>query len=118
MQTQIQAPIAQIGEHVGIELGTKLVKDYFDAYPEQAYGHVIGRAIIDKILAQQGCEGITIYPGLDESGKKTLVYAGVDAKGKIILEIPVVQPDGTIRITEGIVADRSIPSGDEPVTLW
>ena len=115
MQTQIQTPIAQIGEHVGIELGTKLVKDYFDAYPEQAYGHVIGRAIMDKILAQPGCEGIVVYPALNESGNKTLVYAGIDAKGKAIIQIPIVQTDGVIRYEDGVVGDRSIPSGgDDP----
>ncbi|PSL32280.1 hypothetical protein [Chitinophaga ginsengisoli] len=111
MQTQTQQrPIAQIGEHVGIELGTKLVKDYFDAYPEQAYGHVIGRAIMDKILAQPGCEGVVIYPALNENGKKTLVYAGIDAKGKAIVKIPIVKTDGVIHFEDGIVADRSIPS--------
>lgn len=115
MQTQIQTPIAQIGEHVGIELGTKLVKDYFDAYPEQAYGHIIGRAIMDKILAQPGCEGIVVYPALNESGQKTLVYAGIDAKGKAIIQIPIVQTDGVIRYEDGVVGDRSIPSGgDDP----
>ncbi|SFF09625.1 hypothetical protein SAMN05518672_11622 [Chitinophaga sp. CF118] len=113
MQTQTQIPVAQIGEHVGIELGTKLVKDYFDAYPEQAYGHVIGRAIMDKILAQPGCEGIIIYPALDESGKRTLVYAGIDAKGKAIVKIPIVNTDGVIRFEDAIVADRAVPSGDE-----
>lgn len=122
MQTQThQRPIAQIGEHVGIELGTKLVKDYFDAYPEQAYGHVIGRAIMDKILAQPGCEGVVIYPALNENGKKTLVYAGIDAKGKAIVKIPIVNTDGAIHFEDGIVADRAIPSGgdeegiDDPV---
>ncbi|SFF09782.1 hypothetical protein SAMN05518672_11631 [Chitinophaga sp. CF118] len=113
MQTQTQTPIAQIGEHVGIELGTKLVKDYFDAYPEQAYGHVIGRTIMDKILAQPGCEGIIVYPALDESGKRTLVYAGIDAKGKAIVKIPIVNTDGVIRFEDAIVADRSIPTGDD-----
>lgn len=127
MQTQThQRPIAQIGEHVGIELGTKLVKDYFDAYPEQAYGHVIGRAIMDKILAQPGCEGIIVYPALDENGKRTLVYAGIDAKGKAIVKIPVVQTDGAIRFDDGIIADRAGTGGgdgDDPgdtgiTTAW
>ncbi|SFF09822.1 hypothetical protein SAMN05518672_11634 [Chitinophaga sp. CF118] len=110
-----QTPVAQIGEHVGIELGTKLVKDYFDAYPEQAYGHVIGRAIIDKILAQPGCEGIIIYPALNEDGRRTLVYAGVDAKRKAIVKIPIVNTDGVIRFEDAIVADRSDDDGEDPI---
>lgn len=117
--TITQPSVAQIGEHVGIELGTKLIKDYFDAYPEQAYGHVIGRAIVDQILAQPGCEGIIVYPALDESGKRTLVYGGVDAEGKPIVKIPVIGTDGVLRHKEGIVADRAIPSDpDEDVSFW
>lgn len=106
-KTITQGPVAQIGEHVGLELGTKLVKDYFDTYPEQAYGNIIGRDIIDKILAQPGCEGIAIYPALNEDGKRTLVYGGIDAEGKPIIKIPVVGKDGAIRFQEGIVADMS-----------
>lgn len=112
--TSINTSVAQIGEHVGIELGTKLVKDYFDAYPEQAYGHVVGRAIMDKILAQPGCEGIIIYPALDESGRRTLVYGGIDADGKPIIKIPVVDTEGVLRYKEGIVADKvNPPPGDD-----
>jgi hypothetical protein len=119
--TSINTSVAQIGEHVGIELGTKLVKDYFDAYPEQAYGHVVGRAIMDEILAQPGCEGIIIYPALDESGKRTLVYGGIDAEGKPIIKIPVVDTEGVFRYKEGIVADRVYTPDSESVTdgtLW
>ena len=115
METTItKVPVAQIGEHVGIELGTKLVKDYFDAYPEQAYGHVVGRAIIDKILAQPGCEGLIIYPALNNEGKRTVVYAGIDAEGKAIVKIPFVGKDGAVRYQEGIVADFGgvFPPGD------
>lgn len=102
-----QKTVSQIGEHIGIELGTKMVKDYFDAYPEHAQGYVIGRTIIDKILAQPGCEGITIYPALDETGKQTLVYAGIDAKGEQISKVPVVGTNGDIRFEEGTIGDRT-----------
>ena len=70
METLIETSVAQIGGNVGIEYGTKLVKDYFDTYPEQAYGHIIGRRIIDKILAQPGCQGLTIYPALNEDRRE------------------------------------------------
>lgn len=116
--TIIQTPVAQIGEDVGLELGTKLVKDYFDAYPDQAYGHIIGRDILDKILAQPGCQGITIYPALDENGTRTLVYGGVDAEGKVIVKIPFVGPDGALQYKNGIVADRAISSDGEDVSWW
>jgi hypothetical protein len=121
MQDQtLQIPVAQIGGHVGIELGTKLVKDYFDAYPEQAYGNVVGKDILQKILAQPGCEGLAIYPALNEEGKRTVVYAGVDAEGKIIERIPVVDATGAIRFKEGIVADFGgvFPCPDDGCGGW
>ena len=108
METLTKTPIAQIGEDVGLEYGTKLVKDYFDAYPEQAHGHIIGRRIIDKILAQPGCQGLTIYPALNKDGMRTLVYAGIDMEG---------------RPMKGIVADMGgLPPGgvgdDDPELDW
>ena len=100
METLTKTPVAEIGADVGLEYGTKLVKDYFDTYPEQAYGHIIGRRIIDQILAQPGCHGLTIYPALNEEGKRTLVYAGIDIEGRPI---------------KSIVADMSQwPPGYEP----
>jgi|APAra7269096714_1048519.scaffolds.fasta_scaffold22842_3 hypothetical protein len=106
-----QTSVSQIGEHIGIELATKMVKDFFDAYPEHAEGYTIGRSIIDKILAQPGCEGITIYPALDENGKKTLVYAGIDAQKEVITQVPIVGTNGDIRFEEGTVGDRVMNPG-------
>ncbi len=66
---------------------------------------------IDKILAQPGCEGITIYPALDENGKKTLVYAGIDAQKEVITQVPIVGTNGDIRFEEGTVGDRVMNPG-------
>ena len=46
-----------------------------------------GGKIIEEILAQPGCVGIRFFDAINETGVKTLVYAGIDAKGKNILEI-------------------------------
>lgn len=99
-------PIAQIGEHIGLELGTKMVKDFFDAYPGLAFGHTIGKEIVQKLLSQPDCNGITIYPALNEAGKPTLVFAGVDAQGKTILSYPIVSSDGSLDFEEGMIVDR------------
>jgi hypothetical protein len=109
------------GFYIPIELQTvsKLIKDYYDAYPEQAHRHVIGRAIVDKILAQPRCEGLIIYPALNEEGQRTLVYGGIDADGRPITKIPVVAPDGSPRLQEAIIADRAGPADpDAPDTGW
>jgi hypothetical protein len=107
MTTQeVEVKIASIGEAVGLKLGTKMVKDFFDAYPEQARSYVIGKEIINAIFAQPDCQGIILCQALDELGKQTLVYAGVDQYGKPIITYPVVTPNGTLKMEEGIVADR------------
>ena len=38
--------------------------------------------------------------------KKHLVYVGIDAKGKNILEITTVNDHGKLAVTEGMSADR------------
>jgi len=42
---------------------------------------VYARSIFDRILAQEGCAGIRLYPALDERGRQTTLIVGVDAKG-------------------------------------
>jgi hypothetical protein len=43
------------------------------------------RGIFEKILKQKRCKGIRFYPGLDEDGQVTLLFAGVDGEGNDIL---------------------------------
>ena len=104
-ETKTQA-IAQIGEHIGMELGTTMVKSFFDAYPQLAFGHTIGREIVAKIMAQPDCSGISIFPALNEAGKCTLVFAGVDAKGQMISSYPIVTSDGSLELKEALIVDR------------
>ncbi len=110
MQTKIAAKkINEIGEHVGLELGTQMVKAYFDKYPDQGRIFMVGKDIIEQILAQPGCEGIGLATALDEEGRSTLVYLGLDAKGKPITEYAEVNELGEISLKEAIVADRILP---------
>ena len=97
---------ANVGEHIGYELGAKMIKDYFDQHQETGY-QFIGRNIIEKILAQPGCIGINLFRALNENGEKTLVITGVNEIGKPIIEITAVNPEGEINKIEGIVADRN-----------
>jgi hypothetical protein len=107
LTSELKIEIANIGENVGLALGTKMVKDYYDTYPDNASAYIIGKEIITKILAQPDCHGVILCNALDELGNKTFVYAGVDIDGKPITAYPLVTPNGTIRIEEGIVADRA-----------
>ncbi|MGL6268923.1 MAG: hypothetical protein ACRC2O_13415, partial [Chitinophagaceae bacterium] len=93
---------ANVGEHIGYELGAKMIKDYYDKYQE-AGSQFVGRNILDQILAQPGCMGIKIFKALNEAGEKTYVLTGVDQDGQVMLEVTAVNPNGEIKKTEGIV---------------
>lgn len=113
MQTKLNTKaIATIGEEIGLELGTQMVKGYQKANPSDVHSYLIGRDIIDQILAQPGCVGIKFFNALNEQGEKTLVYLGVDKSGEAILQISVVNGEGVLSSELGIVADRvRIPNG-------
>lgn len=107
MQTKLTTKaIAQIGEEIGVELGTQMVKGYQQANPSDVHSYLIGRNIIDQILAQPGCVGIKFYNAYNEIGEKTLVYVGVDANGTAIMSYSVVTEFGQLEDQKGIVADR------------
>ena len=102
----LKKDVASIGEEISHELGNDLVKAHQQAFPGQTYTYIVGRNIIDEILAQPGCVGLRFYDALNEEGNKTMVYVGVDASGKDILEKVVVQEDGKLSTVKAIVADR------------
>lgn len=101
---------ANVGEHIGYELGAKMIKDYYDTYNE-AGSQFVGRNIIERILQQPGCIGIKIFKALNEQGEKTYVLTGVDCNGKTMLELTAVNPQGELNKHEAIIADRNINSG-------
>ena len=98
--------VASIGEEIGLELGTQMVKDFQVANPTEVQYYTIGRNIIDQILAQPGCVGLRFYNAYNEIGEKTLVYVGLNEEGKAILEYSVINNEGILTANKGIVADR------------
>ena len=106
MQETKTQDVAQIGEHIGMELGSTMVKSFFDAYPQLAFGHTIGREMMAKILAQPGCSGVALYPALNEAGNPTMVLAAVDAANQLISGYNVVSTDGSLEFEEGLIVDR------------
>jgi hypothetical protein len=98
--------VATIGKEIGLELGTQFIKDYQIANPSDAQFYVIGRNIIDEILAQPGCVGIRFYNAYNEMGEKTLVYVGLSEEGKAIVEYTCINNEGQLESHKGIIADR------------
>jgi hypothetical protein len=99
-----------VGEHIGYDLGVKMVKDYYDQYGEGG-AQFVGKNIIQQIIDQPNCIGINIYKALNEKGQKTYVLVGLDIENQPILEITAVNPNGELKTQEGIVADRNFGLG-------
>jgi hypothetical protein len=116
MQTELltKRNIATIGEEITQGLGAQMVNDYGKAHPTDVRSYVIGKEILNQILAQPGCAGIQFYNAINELGQKTLVYVGLDQNGKQLVNYSVVTADANIQLEKGIVADRAVPSGDDP----
>jgi len=100
--------LAEVGENIGLTEGRELVNAFRAANPEATKGYYIGRNILEQILAQPGCVGINFRKCLTNMNEEHLVYTGVDAEGKDILEFSVVTNTGDIAKQEAIVADRTI----------
>jgi len=98
---------SKVGEGISHELAAEFVNAHARTTAEGVTSYVIGRNIIDEILAQQGCVGIRFYNALNENGQKTLVYVGIDADGKDIVKKVIVLEDGQLATVSATVADRS-----------
>lgn len=98
---------ANVGKDIGFEAGAKMIKRHFDENPDDVIAHFMGKNIIEEILAQPGCVGVRFFYGLNETGIRQLVLAGVDKDGNNILEFDVVGEDGKIFKRRGIVADMA-----------
>lgn len=109
--------VAAIGEEITHEMAKTKIKAYSEAHPADPRCFLIGKEIIQKILAQPNCEGIQFYNALYEDGTKTLVYVGVDKEGKAIVTIPVINNLGALDDVDGITGNRPIgPQSDD--TWW
>lgn len=99
------------GELISLDLAGKLIKNHHDQYGfEDSHSYNIGKDILVQILSQPGCVGISFRDAVNESGQKTLVYVGIDANGRAILEITVVNHEGKIAVIEGFLGDRTNPT--------
>jgi len=98
----------EIGEDIGLTEGVQLVKAFAAANPEATKGYYIGRNILEQIISQPGCVGINFRKCLTNLNEEHLVYTGVDADGKDILQFTVVTNTGDLEATDAIVADRTI----------
>ena len=98
---------AEIGEAISHDLAAKMVKDFHDAHSEDVQAFLIGKNILEQILAQPGCVGVKFYNAYNEAGVRTLVYVGLDKNGNIIAEYTGVNEEGKLGKVEALVGDRT-----------
>lgn len=108
--------LANIGEEIGVELGAQFISSYRQANASDVTSYVVGRSILDQVLAQPGCAGIRFYNAYNEAGAKTLVYVGVNAEGANMLTVSSINTNGQLDVQKGIVADR-IKTEDDPIII-
>ena len=101
-----QKEVNKVGGHIGIEGAEEMVKRYFDAHPNESYGNVMGREIIEKILSQPGCQGISVLPGYDSEGNRHVILTGVDSNFKPILNYNAINISGSLTTEDGLVANQ------------
>ena len=100
--------LTEVGENIGLAEGTQLVKAFQEANPDATSGYYIGRTILEQIMAQPGCVGINFRKCLTNLNEEHLVYTGVGADGKDILQFTVVTNTGDIQEQDAIVADKTM----------
>ena len=80
----------------------RILQEEFQGMDLLAKAETFDRAAFDKLLAQEGCEQVRIYYGMDEALKVHAVIVGVDATGNDLL--PATDSTGE---QEGVILDIS-----------
>lgn len=115
VKSQVDFPA--VGEQISHELAARMVKNHHDAHSvDESNSYYIGKNIIEQMLAQHGCAGIRFFDAINENGQKTLVYVGIDAKGKSIVEFSTVNDHGKLAVVEGMAADKVLVQ--KPTSWW
>lgn len=118
-QTELtKKSVSQVGEEITHELGAQMIKDFQSANPNDVKSFLIGRNIIEQILAQPDCVGMQFYNAYNEEGEKTLVYVGLDQFGKSLVEYAVINNKGNFESHKAIVADKVRPGGENLEEDW
>jgi len=101
-----------IGEEISHEMAADFIRNFDRECPNETKGFTMGKNILMQILSQPGCTGMRFYNGINEFGKKTLVYVGIDADGKDLVKKTVVLEDGTLASVRATIADRNDNTDD------
>lgn len=79
------------GQFITPEQATAFTHAFQNAHPTALKAFFAGSSKINTILEQEGCMGIRIYNGLDDSGANNLVLVGVDKTGQDMTTGPILE---------------------------
>ena len=66
------------GAPIDLEEAASWTSNYRNAQPNGIKAHFFGRDIIERILAQEDCQGLRIFYGLNNEGEQQLILVGAD----------------------------------------
>ena len=103
------------GEEFDLELAATWTKNFREKHPEQPISHFFGKEILQKILAQEGCQGIRFYHAHNEKGIKHLIITGATSDGKDQLNIAAAGPgDAGQGFTAHVIGQEAQPCPGSP----
>jgi hypothetical protein len=66
------------GAPIDLTEAASWTSNYRSAQPNGIKAHFFGREIIERILAQEDCQGLRIFYGLNDNGEQQLILVGAD----------------------------------------
>lgn len=76
------------GEKITLTVASGWTENYRDVMGSgDPKGHFFGKDILNDILAQDGCQGIRIYYGINDDDEKVLILAGAKANEDDITDL-------------------------------
>ena len=66
------------GAQITVQQGATMTAAFRTKFPNEIKAHFFGKDILNTILAQNGCEGIRFYQGVNTNGELELVIVGAD----------------------------------------
>jgi len=85
--------IKNIGSAMPQAEAREWIAKYQKQNPDGLHGNLFGADILEKMLADKGCEGIWFFKGINDQGEETLVLLPADNEGNI-LKNPARQESG------------------------
>lgn len=91
-----------------------LLKSNYQGMATLSNSETFNREIFDDLLAQEGCQGIRIYSGMDTNSKVHVVIVAVTASNEDILDVaPTSSQRDPIIIENGIRCPEECPPASD-----